>query len=78
MVLASSLRLFPCHSFYPSVNEMVSKKEEKIAFGTDGIVLMHFFPASLRKKLLLSFSGLRGAASIVFAILVIYRLKNHL
>lgn len=33
--------------------------------------LMHFFPASNNKKLLLSFSGLRGAASIVFAILVV-------
>lgn len=33
--------------------------------------LMHFFRASRRKKLLLSFSGLRGAASIVFAILAV-------
>lgn len=33
--------------------------------------LMYFFPASRNKKLLLSFSGLRGAASIVFAILAV-------
>ena len=33
--------------------------------------LMHFFPASGNKKLLLSFAGLRGAASIVFAILAV-------
>jgi len=33
--------------------------------------LMHFFPASRNKKLLLSFAGLRGAASIVFAILAV-------
>lgn len=33
--------------------------------------LMHFFSASRNKKLLLSFSGLRGAASIVFAILAV-------
>ena len=32
---------------------------------------MHFFSASRNKKLLLSFSGLRGAASIVFAILAV-------